>query len=100
MRTMAMNGCKTLREVPRREGVCDLGSSRGVLEKASVLIVEDDPDLRAFLHFLMEGEGLEVLTAEDGAEALFSLTQFQPDLILTDLAMPQVDGLELIKRVK
>src|SRR5205814_2213239 len=66
----------------------------------SVLIVEDNPDASALLQFLLEDEGLEVLIAENGTEALFLLTQFRPDLILTDLAMPQMNGLELIKRVK
>jgi CheY-like chemotaxis protein len=70
------------------------------LEKASVLVAEDDPDTRAFLRCWLEGEGLDVLTAEDGAEALALLARSRPDLILTDLARPEVDGLELIQQVK
>lgn len=69
-------------------------------ERASVLIAEDDPDLRAFLCYWLEGEGLKVLTAEDGAEALSVLDDFHPDLILTDIAMPQMDGMELIRQMR
>jgi CheY-like chemotaxis protein len=69
-------------------------------KKTAVLIAEDDPDVRALLHFLLEEEGVKVVTAENGAQALSTLAWYHPDLILTDLAMPEIDGLELIKRVR
>jgi len=68
--------------------------------KTTILIAEDYPDLLNLLRYLFEKEGFNVLTAKDGARALELLSQSHPDVILTDLAMPYVDGLELIRRVK
>ena len=68
--------------------------------KISVLIAEDNSDTRLMLNVLLESEGFEVVTAEDGAEALENLAHKRPDIILTDLMMPNVDGLELIRRVR
>ena len=70
------------------------------MPKAFILIAEDDPDTREYLSLLLQLEGFDVATAEDGAHALQSLAQTHPDLLLTDLMMPQVDGLELIRRVR
>jgi len=70
------------------------------MSKAFILIAEDDPDTREYLSLLLRLEGFDVATAEDGARALQSLAQTPPDLLLTDLMMPQVDGLELIRRVR
>jgi CheY-like chemotaxis protein len=70
------------------------------MKKACILIAEDHPDTRLLLHYVLVGEGFEVTDAEDGAAALQSLSQKRPDLILTDLMMPQIDGIELIRRVR
>lgn len=59
----------------------------------SVLIVDDDPSIRAMLGFLFEDEGFEVSEASDGAEALDLLRQGSPpDAMVLDLMMPRVDG--------
>lgn len=70
------------------------------MAKATLLIAEDNPDTRSLLRWLLESEGFDVTTAEDGAAALKFLDLTQPDVILTDLMMPQVDGIELIRRVR
>ena len=58
----------------------------------SVLVVDDDPDIRAFLGDALEDSGYEVRTATDGRVALVLLRDWRPDLILLDLMMPGVDG--------
>lgn len=70
------------------------------MRKVCILIAEDHPDTRSLLHYVLVGEGYEVTDVEDGAAALQSLAQNRPDLILTDLMMPQIDGIELIRRVR
>ena len=70
------------------------------MEKTSVLIAEDNPDLRAVLHLMLEHAGFDVMTAEDGATALWILGQHHPDVILADLMMPRVDGIELIRCIR
>jgi CheY-like chemotaxis protein len=65
-----------------------------------VLIVEDDPNARRALSELLQEEGFCVDEAQSGLEALPKLTAFHPDLVLTDLRMPGMDGLELLRQVR
>lgn len=59
----------------------------------TVLVVEDDPDVRSALAELLSGEGYDVATTSDGGEALDTLRAgLQPSVILLDLMMPNVDG--------
>src|SRR2546423_11167248 len=67
--------------------------------KRSVLIVEDEPNLTKVLTAMLKREGYEVLTAGDGMEALERLATSHVDVVLTDLKMPKLDGMELLKRV-
>src|SRR5690349_25072273 len=69
------------------------GSSRGRL-----LIVDDEANARMALAELLRDEGFSVETAADGFKALPKLEEFAPDLVLTDLKMPGMDGMELMKR--
>jgi CheY-like chemotaxis protein len=65
--------------------------------KATVLVVEDDAEFRSILaDVLSEAAGCRIVEAENGACALHILRALTPDLILTDLAMPEVDGLSLL----
>ena len=70
------------------------------MDKLAILLVEDYPDTRALMQMLLESAGFAVTAKEDGADALEFLAQSIPDLILTDLMMPRVSGLELIQRVR
>ncbi len=63
------------------------------------LVVDDDPGVRYTLREILETEGLEVEEAEDGVRALERLEAFQPDLVLADLRMPRMDGMELLRRI-
>src|SRR4051812_42325164 len=63
-----------------------------------VLIVDDTPEIREAFKFCLELEGFQVLTAGDGAEALETLKSKTPGVILLDMNMPRVDGLEFLSR--
>jgi CheY-like chemotaxis protein len=65
-----------------------------------VLLVEDAPFLRYAFGRLLRLNGFEVLETTDGREALECVKDFQPDLVVTDLMMPVMDGVELIRRLR
>ncbi|MFZ5447509.1 MAG: sigma-54-dependent transcriptional regulator [Thermodesulfobacteriota bacterium] len=69
-------------------------------ENASILVVDDDPALLQSLKEILEAEGYEVTTAIDGEQGLLRLREQAFDLVLSDLAMPGLDGMELLKHVK
>ena len=64
-----------------------------------VLVVDDDEDIRSQCELVLSGEGMQVDTAADGAEALERARERRYDLALVDLMMPKVDGLELLARI-
>lgn len=66
----------------------------------TILVVEDDPGMRSFLTTVLAEEGYRVETARDGAEGLSKLLSVEPDLVITDLRMPRLSGIELIKQAK
>jgi CheY-like chemotaxis protein len=68
--------------------------------KNKILLVEDDSDTQVALAMLFELEGYEVITAADGQEAYLRAVAEQPDLIVTDINMPNVNGLDLIRLVR
>jgi CheY-like chemotaxis protein len=65
-----------------------------------ILLVEDSDFLRPMFARILRGRGFEVRETCDGLEALLCLEEFRPDLVLTDLMMPVLDGVELIKRLR
>jgi two-component system chemotaxis response regulator CheY len=66
----------------------------------SVLIVEDDSATRRLYRFLLSNGGYIVLEAEDGVAALEQLARHQCDMVITDMNMPRMDGMELIRNIK
>jgi CheY-like chemotaxis protein len=62
-----------------------------------LLVVDDDPAIREITSAMLAEQGYEVLTAEDGLQALEFLPQFRPDLVITDLRMPRMSGFELLE---
>jgi diguanylate cyclase (GGDEF)-like protein len=62
-----------------------------------ILIAEDEPTLRENLQWMLEMEGYEVLSAFDGVDALEQCLAHQPDLLISDVMMPRLDGYELVK---
>jgi CheY-like chemotaxis protein len=67
---------------------------------ATVLLVDDDPAVLAPLQLLFEADGFRVSTAHDGQAAMSSVGRSRPDVIVTDLTMPGIDGAELCRRLK
>jgi CheY-like chemotaxis protein len=65
---------------------------------AKILVVEDDPALNNAYSIILKHEGHEVIVAFDGKEALDKLKGFEPDLILLDLLMPVMGGLEFLQQ--
>lgn len=70
------------------------------MEANNVLVVEDDPDVRTALTRALSFEGYEVAVAEDGGRALEAVKQNPPDVIVLDVMMPFVDGLETCRRLR
>lgn len=65
-----------------------------------ILIVDDEPDILEFLTYNLSKEGYEVRTANNGKEALQILPSFHPRLLILDIMMPEMDGVELCKKIK
>ncbi|HEY7639215.1 MAG TPA: response regulator [Steroidobacteraceae bacterium] len=65
-----------------------------------ILVAEDDPEARELLLLLLEGGEYSLLEAADGMEALDLLRTEQPDLLITDIVMPRMDGYELVRRLR
>lgn len=70
------------------------------MANAEILIVDDNPVNLKLAHLLLTGEGHDVRTANDAEEALEVLKVFSPRLILMDIQLPGMDGLELTRRLK
>ncbi len=65
-----------------------------------VLVVEDEPNIREIINFNLENWGFEVIQATDGETALAMAEEYSPDLILLDLMLPKMDGIEVCRRLK
>jgi DNA-binding response OmpR family regulator len=70
------------------------------MAKRRVLVVDDEPIVREVLERYLEREGFEVTTAEDGESALSSFADDRPHLVLLDLMLPRIDGLEVFRRMR
>jgi two-component system response regulator MtrA len=68
--------------------------------RSLVLIADDDADILLLVKAVLERSGHEVVTVSDGAEALASVRARKPDLAVLDIAMPEVDGLEVLRRLR
>jgi putative two-component system response regulator len=71
-----------------------------LISSAKILIVDDDLESRLLLESLLRGEGLSVHAVSNGLDALESVERVQPDLLLLDVLMPDLDGVEVCRRVK
>jgi DNA-binding response OmpR family regulator len=77
----------------------DLGLADTV-ELGKILVIEDNRDSRDILSKLLRMSGYHVMSATDGEIGLSTAMTYQPDLIITDIHMPKMDGIEFIKRVR
>jgi two-component system, OmpR family, KDP operon response regulator KdpE len=69
-------------------------------EQARILIVDDEPQITRVLRRSLSSCGYEIQTADEGEEALEVFRKWKPDLVITDLAMPNMGGLELCRRLR
>jgi two-component system KDP operon response regulator KdpE len=69
-------------------------------DRPRILVVDDEPQLIRVLHTGLKSRGYEVRSAADGEAGLATFSEWRPDLVITDLAMPNVDGLEFCRRLR
>ena len=96
---IAATDCQSMHRSTKRYALktCNLGVSMAPAQKISVLLVEDSPVQSAAIAIALKETGHTVKTASDGEEALLVLGDQQPDIVLTDLNMPGLSGLDLLK---
>lgn len=68
--------------------------------KATILLVEDEPQMRRFLRITLQGHGYKLLEAQSGQEGLTEAATRNPDIVLLDLGLPDMDGLEVTMRIR
>jgi len=68
--------------------------------KRNILVVDDEPQITRVLRTALAGHGYNVRTASDGDEALEIMREWKPELVITDLSMPNMGGLELCRRIR
>ena len=71
-----------------------------MMEKSRVLVVDDEPQITRVLRTVLSSQGYQVRTAGEGESALSSFTEWRPELVITDLVMPHMDGVELCRRIR
>jgi diguanylate cyclase (GGDEF)-like protein len=71
-----------------------------MIGKPHVLVVDDDPDKLSLLEVALTMAGYEVRTARDGLEGLSLIASFQPDLVVSDVMMPRMNGYELVRKIR
>src|SRR3954466_12372661 len=69
-------------------------------ETSRVLVVDDEPQITRVLKTVLSSQGYDVRTASEGERALVDFREFQPELVITDLYMPHMDGVELCRRIR
>src|SRR5271154_330343 len=72
----------------------------GPAGKGNILVVDDEPQITRVLKTTLSSQGYGVRTASDGEEALHMLKEWTPDLVITDLRMPNLGGLELCRQIR
>ena len=71
-----------------------------MVKKRKILVIEDDPDILEILDYNLQQEGFEVFSAEDGERGLREAAIHKPALILLDLMLPGIPGLEVCRRLR
>lgn len=74
-----------------------MGDKMNQREIRKILIVDDEPLFAEFLHLVLTKEGYEISTAKDGKEGIEIFESIKPDLVITDIVMPDMEGIEFIR---
>jgi len=74
--------------------------SHSPASKKTIMVVDDDPEIVTLVRVILEQKKFNVLCAYDGPQALADLEKQKPDLILLDIMMPEMDGFEVLRRLK
>lgn len=70
------------------------------MEKATILVVDDEKEIRELIEIYLKNEGYNVITVEDGLQALESIKKNEIHLIILDIMLPNVDGIQVCKRIR
>ena len=73
---------------------------KNMSDEKKILIVDDDKDIVKIVTTMLEGRGWDVTAAYNGREALDMVNASRPDIILLDIMMPEMNGIEVLKRIK
>jgi len=76
-----------------------VAAAKSELDRKTVLIVEDDEDMNELIRALMKGAGYDTISAMDGIEGINLAMERQPDLILMDIMLPELDGIKACERL-
>ncbi|MEV6091273.1 SpoIIE family protein phosphatase [Streptomyces cellulosae] len=85
---------------PEGTEAAPLGTDAGPARSAGVLVADDNADMREYLTRILTAGGYEVTAVTDGVEALDAARRRTPDLVVSDVMMPRLDGLELVSRLR
>jgi two-component system, OmpR family, KDP operon response regulator KdpE len=69
-------------------------------DKGMILLIEDEPQMQRFLRIVLQGQGFHFIEAQTGQEGLVQAATRSPDIILLDLGLPDIDGLEVTRRLR
>lgn len=67
---------------------------------ARIVVMDDDEQVRELLQDILQANNHEVMVAEDGAQGMIKCREFQPDLVITDIVMPEQEGIETISKLR
>lgn len=70
------------------------------MKRQRILVVDDDPDIRRLVSAYFDRDGMEVITAEDGETALVQEATQQPDIVVLDLMLPGIGGLDVLRTIR
>ena len=87
-------------EARRPPGPADAPDTAALSKKPVVVLIEDEPEIRRFLRASLTGHGYRLFEATTGAEGLREAESRQPDIVVLDLGLPDIDGLEVIRRLR
>ncbi len=81
-------------------GTAEIAHAETVRQNASVLVIDDDPDVRGFIAAALEDQGYLVRQASDGREGLAEVQREKPDLVIVDFIMPGMSGAEVARKIR